>query len=109
MQNEAVARASAVLYPLGRIGEPAEVASAICRLLDGVQAWFTGQVIGAFRINSPLAGRDGPKPERHRDYIDTGDFPLEWMGRPLTVEVEAKAKELAVIRLIADLNGEGGS
>ncbi len=45
-QNEAVAKASAAMHPLGRIGEPAEVASAICWLLDGDQAWVTGQVIG---------------------------------------------------------------
>jgi len=45
-QNEAVAKASAALNPLGRIGEPAEVASAICWLLDGAQASITGQVIG---------------------------------------------------------------
>jgi UV DNA damage endonuclease len=60
-----------------------------------------------FHISSPLAGWDGPKPQRHHDYIDAGDFPLEWLGWPLTVEVEAKAKELAVARLIADLSGEG--
>jgi len=45
-ENEAVAKASAALHPLGRMGEPAEVASAICWLLDGEQAWVTGQVIG---------------------------------------------------------------
>ena len=45
-QNEAVAKASAALHPLGRIGEPAEVASAICWLLDRNQSWVTGQVIG---------------------------------------------------------------
>lgn len=60
-----------------------------------------------FHISSPLAGWGGPKPERHHDYIDVGDFPVEWLGWPLTVDVEAKAKELAVARLIADLNGEG--
>lgn len=60
-----------------------------------------------FHISSPLAGWDGPRPERHHDYIDAGDFPPEWLGWPLTVEVEAKAKELAVARLIADLDGEG--
>lgn len=56
-----------------------------------------------FHISSPLAGWDGPKPQRHHDYIDARDFPQEWRGWPLTVEVEAKAKELAVARLIADL------
>ena len=45
-QNENVARTSAALHPLGRIGEPAEVASAICWLLDQEQCWVTGQVIG---------------------------------------------------------------
>ena len=45
-QNETVAKMSAALHPLGRIGEPAEVASAICWLLDSEQSWVTGQVIG---------------------------------------------------------------
>jgi cation diffusion facilitator family transporter len=40
-------------------------------------------------------------------HLEPGDFPSEWLGWPLTVDVEAKAKELAVIRLIADLQGEG--
>lgn len=56
-----------------------------------------------FHISSPLAGWDGGKPERHHDYIDPADFPAHWLGWPLTVEVEAKAKELAVLKLIADL------
>jgi NAD(P)-dependent dehydrogenase (short-subunit alcohol dehydrogenase family) len=45
-KNDAVEKASAALHPLGRIGEPAEVASAICWLLDSNQGWVTGQVIG---------------------------------------------------------------
>lgn len=45
-QNEVVAKMSAALHPLGRIGEPAEVASAIAWLLDAEQSWVTGQVIG---------------------------------------------------------------
>lgn len=45
-QNETVAKMSAALHPLGRIGEPAEVASAICWLLDHEQSWVTGQVLG---------------------------------------------------------------
>lgn len=52
-----------------------------------------------FHISSPLAGWRGPKPERHHDYINPEDFPAAWRGWPLTVEVEAKAKELAVARL----------
>ncbi|MCC6231840.1 MAG: SDR family oxidoreductase [Verrucomicrobiales bacterium] len=45
-QNEAVSKASAALHPLGRLGEPEEVASAICWLLDAHQGWITGQVLG---------------------------------------------------------------
>jgi len=52
-----------------------------------------------FHISSPLEGWTGPKPERHHDYIDPKDFPAAWRGWDLTVEVEAKAKELAVTRL----------
>lgn len=56
-----------------------------------------------FHLSSPLAGWVGPKPELHHDYIDPRDFPPMWKGRTLTVEVEAKAKELAVERLRHDL------
>ena len=56
-----------------------------------------------FHISSPLEGWDGPKPERHHDYIDASDFPAEWIGWPLTVEVEAKAKELAIAQLLDGL------
>ncbi|MFO0945159.1 MAG: UV DNA damage repair endonuclease UvsE [Planctomycetota bacterium] len=52
-----------------------------------------------FHISSPLEGWDGPKPARHHDYIDARDFPDGWRGRKITVEVEAKAKELAVLKL----------
>lgn len=52
-----------------------------------------------FHVSSPLAGWDGPKPRRHHDYIDLRDFPVRWMRLEATVEVEAKAKELAVMKL----------
>ncbi len=52
-----------------------------------------------FHISSPLAGWDGPQPQRHHDYIDVRDVPDCWKSLTLTVEVEAKAKELAVLRL----------
>lgn len=60
-----------------------------------------------FHISSPLEGWDAPMPERHHDYIDAPDFPKEWLGWPLTVEVEAKAKELAVRRLQQELKKIG--
>jgi UV DNA damage endonuclease len=53
-------------------------------------------------ISSPRYGWQGnPKP--HADYIDPADFPVCWKGRDMTVDVEAKAKELAVTRLMQEL------
>jgi len=46
LQNEMMAKASAGMHALGRIGEPNEIASAIEWLLDPEQSWVTGQVIG---------------------------------------------------------------
>ncbi|HOW65327.1 MAG TPA: UV DNA damage repair endonuclease UvsE [Candidatus Paceibacterota bacterium] len=54
-----------------------------------------------FHISSPLEGWHGPRPERHHDYINPRDFPPAWKRLRLTVEVEAKAKELAVRKLLA--------
>jgi NAD(P)-dependent dehydrogenase (short-subunit alcohol dehydrogenase family) len=44
--NEKSLQASQMMHPLGRIGEPDEVASAIEWLLDPANGWVTGQVIG---------------------------------------------------------------
>ena len=52
-----------------------------------------------FHISSPLEGWDGPKPQRHHDYIDPNDLPSCWLKLNVTVEVEAKAKEVAVEKL----------
>lgn len=62
-----------------------------------------------FHISSPLAGWDGPQPERHHDFIDIHDFPACWRGKKITVEIEAKAKELAVIQLAAELENTNES
>ena len=35
----------------------------------------------------------------HADYIDPEDFPHCWLGRRMSVDIEAKAKEQAVLRL----------
>ena len=44
-ENEASLKASTSMHPLGRIGEPGDVASAIGWLLSEQQGWVTGQVI----------------------------------------------------------------
>ena len=65
----------------------------------------TEQAIGTwnrpplFHISSPIEGWQGAKPKRHHDFIDVQDFPDCWRGLSLTVEVEAKAKEVAVLQL----------
>lgn len=53
-----------------------------------------------FHLSSPAAGWRGPKPNRHHDFIDTADLPAAWLKRDLTVDVEAKAKEVAVKKLL---------
>ncbi len=55
-------------------------------------------------ISSPRSGRGGGNPKPHADYIDPADFPECWRGRQMTVDVEAKAKELAVLRLMKELD-----
>ena len=52
-----------------------------------------------FHLSSPIEGWQGPKPERHHDFIDHIDFPKCWKNLDITVEVEAKAKEVAVLEL----------
>src|SRR5690606_36025755 len=47
-----------------------------------------------------VGGAEPPSPRR---YVDPADVPRAWMGRALTVDVEAKAKERAVLRLARDL------
>ncbi|MDW8256481.1 MAG: SDR family oxidoreductase, partial [Acidobacteriota bacterium] len=43
--NESLLKASIAMHPLGRIGEPSDVAAAIEWLLDPAQSWITGMVI----------------------------------------------------------------
>jgi NAD(P)-dependent dehydrogenase (short-subunit alcohol dehydrogenase family) len=44
--TEAAAAASAALHPLGRLGEPDDVAAAAAYLVSDDAAWVTGQVLG---------------------------------------------------------------
>ncbi|CAG36885.1 UV DNA damage repair endonuclease UvsE [Desulfotalea psychrophila] len=57
-----------------------------------------------FHISTALNGYGSSKPQPHADFININDFPQEWLHLDATVEVEAKAKELAVLRLKNDLN-----
>ena len=52
-----------------------------------------------FHLSSPRNGWLNGTPKPHADYIDPADFPDCWKELDLTVDVEAKAKELAVLAL----------
>ncbi len=60
-------------------------------------------------LSSPRAGWTAGDPKPHADYIDPADFPPCWRGRTMTVDIEAKAKELAVVKLMTDLKPGGDS
>ena len=52
-----------------------------------------------FHVSSPQGGRKAKDLRPHADMIDARDIPACWFGREITVEVEAKAKEVAIARL----------
>lgn len=56
-----------------------------------------------YHLSSPIIGWDGPNLESHYDFIDVNEPPDCWRRKKITVEVEAKAKEIAVARVLADL------
>jgi UV DNA damage endonuclease len=70
------------------IGEATELAA---ETWDGREPWC--------HISSPKDGWFAANPRAHADYIDPYDFPVEWLERTLTLDVEAKAKERAVMAL----------
>ncbi len=70
------------------------------------QAAETWQSLGREQychLSSPRTGWQNGDPKPHSDYIDPADFPDCWLGREMTVDLEAKAKELAVVKLMDDI------
>jgi 3-oxoacyl-[acyl-carrier protein] reductase len=55
--SELAEKASVAMHPLGRLGEPEEVARAIAFLLDPAQSWITGQVLGVDGGLADVRGR----------------------------------------------------
>jgi NAD(P)-dependent dehydrogenase (short-subunit alcohol dehydrogenase family) len=45
-ENEMTLAASSAMHPLGRIGEPGDIAGAVVYLLSDDAAWTTGQILG---------------------------------------------------------------
>lgn len=59
-----------------------------------------------FHVSSPAGGWRGEDPRVHAAFIRLRDFPREWRELTVTVEVEARAKEPAVLRLKQALGRE---
>ena len=55
-----------------------------------------------FHLSSPLNAWGEGNPRNHHDIINITDFPRCWRHLDITVEVEAKGKELAVLKLMKD-------
>jgi len=54
-------------------------------------------------ISSPRDGWKAANPRPHADYIDPADVPRSWLAQRMTMDVEAKEKERAVLKLMTDL------
>ena len=57
-----------------------------------------------FHLSSPANGWKKGACRPHHDFIDLRDYPFCWRELDITVDVEAKAKELAVLQLKQALN-----
>ena len=71
--------------------------------LGSIESWKALGREPYFHISSPRDSYDSRTPRPHADFISADDFPREWLDFNITVDVEAKAKELAVLKLKKDL------
>jgi UV DNA damage endonuclease len=58
-----------------------------------------------FHLSSPALGWRSQDPRPHHQRISLRDFPAAWRGMRATIDVEAKAKEQAVLSLLRALRG----
>ena len=65
-----------------------------------IESWRVRKQEPYFHISSPRDGWGAKNPRPHADHIDPQDFPPIWHKLTATVDIEAKAKELAVRRII---------
>lgn len=62
-----------------------------------------------FHVSSPLRPWGHGNPRNHHDFIDIADVPESWRGMDITIDVEAKAKEVAVLRLMTEIAASGAT
>jgi UV DNA damage endonuclease len=67
-----------------------------------LQSWHELGREPYFHLSSPKYGWQG-KPRPHADFIDSADFPVEWQQLNATIDIEAKAKEMAILKLMEEL------
>ena len=77
-------------------GLPVDEATALAAATWGAREPYV-------HISSPREGWGAGNPRPHADFIDVADFPSSWLGGRMTVDVEAKQKERAVLRLMEEL------
>ena len=70
---------------------------------DAVKTWSREPL---FHLSSPLDRHAQDMDRRHADYINLNDFPNAWLKLDITVDLEAKAKELAVEKLGRELTNQ---
>lgn len=71
-----------------------EVSNRAAATWNGREPWM--------HISSPRDGWSAINPRPHAEYIEVSDVPEEWMGKRMTIDVEAKAKERAVLAVKRD-------
>lgn len=69
-----------------------------------VKSW--GKARAWMHLSSPIKGWKEKDVRAHADFINPRDVPTEWMELDVTVDVEAKAKELAVLKLTKWVNAQ---
>ncbi len=79
------------------------VGDATQSCIDTWQAAKRGE--SYFHLSSPKYGWQGKDPKPHAEMIDMNDFPEEWLDFDATIDIEAKAKELAVVDVMKKLAG----
>ncbi len=68
--------------------------------------WKNGKE-ALFHLSSPKEGYQARNPKLHADFINFTDFPQHWLKlKKVTIEIEAKAKELAIFKLIEQLKSK---
>jgi UV DNA damage endonuclease len=70
----------------------AEASERAAATWNGREPWM--------HVSSPREGWSSTNPRSHAEFIDAADLPEEWMGKRMTIDVEAKAKERAVLDIM---------